>query len=45
MDRDTTAPDDNDNDDRKPTAPDDYDEDCFTIKFAWQDSIRISAVP
>ena len=31
-------------DDRKPPAPDDSDEDCFTIKLAWEDHIRISAV-
>jgi hypothetical protein len=54
MNWDTTAPIDEDdrkppapteNDDRKPPAPDDYDENCFTIKLAWQDSIRISEVP
>ena len=33
-----------DDDDRKPPAPDDSDEDCFTIKLAWEDHIRISAV-
>ena len=30
--------------DRKPQAPDDSNEDCFTIKLAWEDHIRISAV-
>jgi hypothetical protein len=56
MEWDTTAPNDDDdddrkppaptdNEDRKPPAPDDDDEDCLTIKLAWQDSIRISAVP
>ena len=47
MDWDTTASD--DDDDRKPPAPtdndDDYDADCFPIKLAWRDSIRISAIP
>jgi hypothetical protein len=51
----TTAPDDDDdddrklpaatvNDDRKPPDPDVYDEYCFSIKLAWHDGIRISAV-
>ena len=31
-------------DDRKPPAPDDSNEDCFTIKLAWEDHIRIRAV-
>ena len=31
-------------DDRKPPAPDDSNEDCFTVKLAWQDTIRNSAV-
>ena len=33
-----------DDDDREPPAPDDSNEDCFTIKLAWEDHIRNSAI-